>query len=311
MQMTNASKPTILVISPVRDEEEFLPGAIECIRLQSLQPVQWIVVDDGSVDKSEEIVRRAMPDMPYLKYLKSADRGFRKPGGGVVETFNVGVNGVEIKDYDYIVKLDVDLMFRKDTFRSIVDEFEHDQKLGIAGPRRYEQVYRGSHYVHSSGPRYFVGGPMKFYKRECYDAIGGLVTRAGWDGVDTIKAQMKGWATKELEMVEIYHLRPTGTASGEGIKRACYKYGDVVYYMGGNFLIFLARATYRAIEAKRPQVFIYMLSGYFISLFRKVERQSKSFRRFYKKLQRESFMDWIKYIINQVVNKKFIQPKNI
>jgi poly-beta-1,6-N-acetyl-D-glucosamine synthase len=309
--MGRMSQSAILVISPIRDEEEYICGAINCIRSQSLQPALWVVVDDGSTDKTEELVRRALPTMENLRYIKVPNRGFRKPGGGVVESFNVGISSVNLEDYDYIVKLDVDLMFGEDTFRRVIDAFETNRKLGIAGPRRYEQVYKGSHFAHSSGPRYFVGGPMKFYRRECYEAIGGLVTRAGWDGVDTIEAQMNKWATKELETVEIYHLRPTGTASGEGVKRACYKYGDVVYYMGGNFLIFFARAVYRALEAKKPRVFIYMLSGYFISLFRGVERRSISFRKFYRKLQREGFVDWVKYVLNQLINKKFIQPKNL
>ena len=223
----------IIIITPVRNEGKFIEVTIRCMASQTLLPHKWVIVNDGSTDNTESIIKKYMLVYSFINYVSIPDRGYRKPAQGVVEAFYEGLNSLKTTDCDVLAKFDADLDFPPNTLEKICNVFKGDPSLGITGGTRYEKVGDKDGLKRVLVPQGFVGGPYKFYRKVCFDDIGGLITRAGWDGVDIVKANMKGWNTGEIESLKIIHLKPTGLAEGEGLKNACEKYGNVSYYMGG------------------------------------------------------------------------------
>ena len=289
----------VVIITPVRNEAEYIGTTIKCMIRQKIKPIEWIIVDDGSTDGTKEIVESVINEFNFIRLLKKHNRGYRKPAIGVIESFNFGLSKLKNKNYNIIAKFDSDLMFPSDMIEKIVKEFKNNPKLGITGGTRYEQIKTGGPLKKVLVHKGFVGGPFKFYRKQCFYDINGLIKRAGWDGVDAIRANINGWETGEIESLKIIHLKPTGLSKGEGLKNSCQKYGDVSYYMGGFFWYFLLRIVGRSLIRMNPLVGIYMLKGYFSSYISKLPREDNNFRRYLKKKQIDNIKNWLNYYSNK------------
>lgn len=284
----------IVIITPVRNEERYIPITLECMIQQTVSPIKWIIVNDGSRDNTEKVIRKFMERHSFIDCISLPDRGMREPGRGVVEAFYEGYKKIGNTDYDILAKFDADLEFPSDTLEKICNAFRGDPKIGVTGGTRYERKDAEGPFRKVLVPKGFVGGPFKFYRKKCFQDIGGLIPRAGWDGVDTIRANMHGWKTGEIESLKMDHLKPTGTAKGEGLVRACEKYGDVSYYMGGYFWYFILRVIGRSLESRNPKVGYYMMGGYFRSKRKHEPREAHEFRKFLKRRQVQNMIYWIK-----------------
>ncbi len=289
------------IITPARNEEAYLTTTIKCMLKQTVLPAEWIIVDDGSLDNSGKIIKGFMQNHDFIKYVLLKDRGYRKPGQGVIEAFYEGYKEITIHDYDIISKFDGDLEFPPNTIETIINAFEQNPLLGITGGTRYERKTSYGPFKRVLVPKGFVGGPFKFYRKKCFEDIGGLIKRAGWDGVDTIKANMMGWKTGEIESLKIIHLKPTGSAKGEGLVRACMKYGDVSYYMGGYFWYFILRVVGRSFEGRNIKIGYHMINGYLNAKRANELRESGKFQNFLKKKQRQNMLYWINLGLKNIV----------
>ncbi len=278
----------IIIITPTRNEEKTIRTTIECMIKQTILPAKWVIVNDGSTDETEKIVLEYYNEKyPFIEYVKLADRGYRKPGKGVVEVFYEGLKKVGQIEYDIIAKFDGDLEFPPDVLEKISQAFNDDPILGITGGDIYERNKEQGPYEKLYYPEGYVCGPNKFYRKKCFEDINGLIFRSGWDGVDIIRANMKGWKTRALGSLKIYHLKNTGMAIGEGLIKACEKYGDVSYYMGGYIWYFALRIIGRSLESRNLKIGYYMLKGYMKSFRGKKGRESEEFRAFLKNKQKE------------------------
>ncbi len=284
----------VAIITPVRNEKEHIGTTIRCMADQTLLPALWVIVDDGSTDGTTEIIEERAAGHSFIKHVIVPDRGFRKPAVGVIESFYEGMKEVEKIDYDVVSKFDGDLEFPPDTIEQICRAFRENPELGITGGSRFERISPSAPLKELIVPDDYVCGIDKFYRRECFEEIGGLICRAGWDGVDTIKANMKGWKTGQLKTLKVVHLKATGTAKGEGLKKAGLKYGDISYYMGGYFWHFVLHTMKLIIFNRKPILGYYMLKGYFGALLRGEKKESADFRRALKKRQRKNVATWLK-----------------
>jgi hypothetical protein len=114
---------------------------------------------------------------------------------------------------------------------------------------------------------------------------------------------MSGWETGEIEDLKIYHLKPTGMAKGEGLKKACEKYGDVSYYMGGYFWYFMLRVIGRSINGGNIKIGYYMITGYIKSILNKEKRETKEFRKYLKRVQLKNTTYWYSILRNRMIMK--------
>jgi len=251
-----------VVITPARDEALYIEKTIESVASQTIKPVEWVIVNDGSTDDTGKIIDGCSKKYPLIHTIQRENRGFRKSGGGVIEAFYDGYNSLESKDWDYIVKLDGDLSFGDDYFERCFEYFKGNSKLGITGGMVYH-VINGVDKLEKN-PRFHVRGATKIYKKECWDAIGGLIKAPGWDALDEVKANMLGWETKSFPDLKLIHHRYTGKA--DGTWRNSVKNGTADYISGYHPIFMLLKCFKRFFQ--KPYIlgstglFYGFLSGY-------------------------------------------------
>ena len=242
-------KPNYVIISPVRDEAKFIASTIRCVAAQTILPCEWIIVDDGSSDGTAEIVESHSTQYSWIRLVRRNNRGFRHSGRGVVEAFHEGMDHLHSTDWQFLVKLDGDLSFADNYFERLFLEFHKNTSLGIAGGVLFSS--NGAEPLKPERcPQFHVRGATKVYRRECWDAIGGLISSPGWDIVDESKANMHGWTTHSFSEAAVIHHRPTGTAESKWKDQL--KNGRAYYVAGYHPLFLAAKCVYRM--ASKPYI---------------------------------------------------------
>ena len=122
-----------VIITPVRDEENYVAKTVRSVAAQTVLPTEWIIVNDGSSDRTGEILDECATQFPWMRVIHRENRGFRKSGGGVIEAFNDGFNALSRTNWDFLVKLDGDLTLPADYFEKCFEHFEQQPTLGIGG----------------------------------------------------------------------------------------------------------------------------------------------------------------------------------
>jgi len=237
-----------VVITPVRDEEAYLEKTIESVTSQTILPTEWIIVNDGSTDRTGVIADAAASKCPWLKVVHRQNRGFRKAGGGVIEAFYDGYAELNCNGWDFIAKLDGDLSFEKDYFSRCFDIFRENPKLGVGGGVILNLI-EGS-LIPEKHPLFHVRGATKIYRRACWEAIGGLILAPGWDTLDEVKANMMGFETRAFLDLKVVHYRYTGAA--DGTWKNSVKNGLANYISGYHPIFMLFKCLKRAVA--RPYI---------------------------------------------------------
>ncbi len=240
-----------VVITPLRNEEEHLDELYESMVAQTVQPSRWILVDDGSTDRSGTMVDGYADAHDWIVVTHREDRGARAPGGGIVEAF---MSGYELapKSWDFIVKFDADLAFEPDYFERCLAHFEDDASLGIGGGEIIDRLTEGTTQK-KKYPAFHVRGATKIYRRACWDQIGGLVVAKGWDTIDEVKANQLGWQTRSFPDVILTQQRETGRRAGPWADWR--KNGQAAWFCGYHPAFSLARSVRMALQ--RP----YLIQG--------------------------------------------------
>jgi glycosyltransferase involved in cell wall biosynthesis len=280
-------KTRYVVVTPARDEEETLPHTIESMRAQRIPPTRWIIVDDGSTDRTLEIARAAERELPWLEVITRQNRGHRALGGGVVDTFDEGFERLAGVDWDFVVKLDADLSFEPDYFERLLQRFDENPRLGMASGKTYlmEDGHKRIEWCHDE----HVRGPAKMYRAECYEEIGGLVAVRGWDMIDETRAQMGGWETRSYTEIELIHHRPIDGRQSN-VLSSRYKMGELYHFLGYHPLYHLARSLRSAVQ-DFPIVVggIALLLGYLSASLRGRPRYDEDYVRFVREKQMQRF----------------------
>ncbi len=237
-----------IIITPARDEEEFLEKTVAAVASQTVLPQQWIIVNDGSRDNTGAIIDRASVAHPWITARHRVDRGFRQAGGGVIATFYDGYEQIKATDWDFLIKLDADLSFSNDYFEKCFEEFKKNPHLGIAGGGIYHE--EDGELKLEKDPAFHVRGATKIYRRECWEAIGGLLRAPGWDTLDELKANMLGWKTHTFPELRLSHHRFTGAA--DGAWRDSIKNGRANYITGYHPAFMLMKCLRRLM--RRPYI---------------------------------------------------------
>ncbi len=129
------TNPLISVIIPTYNAGHFLSDAIASVRLQAYEPLETIVVDDGSTDDT----RSLMAEWPEVRYL-------HQPNQGASAARNAGIAAATS---DLLAFLDVDDLWTPDHLRLLLPHLIADPELQF--------VWGSSNYVHlAKTPRGFA-----------------------------------------------------------------------------------------------------------------------------------------------------------
>lgn len=255
-------KDKYILISPCKDEGAYIEKTLLSVLNQTIKPVQWVIVDDGSSDNSVEIINKYAEQMPFIKIV-SRPKGERKVGAGVIHAFNEGLRHVDAPEYDFLCKFDVDLDLKPKYFEILMQRMDEDPRLGTcSGKAYYIHPQSGERKSELCGDEASVG-MTKFYRRECFEQIGGFVAEVGWDGYDCHRARWFGWRAlswDEPEDLQFIHLRPMGS-SQKSIYRGRVRHGKGQFHIGAHPLFFLISSVYRSVK-QRPYI-----TGTFFSIY--------------------------------------------
>ncbi len=267
-----------IIISPVRNEERYIQETIYSVVAQTIRPIQWIIVNDGSQDKTQHIISQCLSEYPWIKLVNRVDRGFTQVGRGVIEAFSEGFKYIS-GEWDFIVKLDCDVLFDKHYFANLLQAFEFDQYLGIAGGTSF--TYIRDRLTEEKMPVFHPWAGARMYKRACFEDINGLVEDLGWDTIDLLRAHMKGWRTKRFHDFKIIHLRRM--SSRKGLWEGKVRTGRNFYITGYSLLFLCARCIYRLNERPLLVESVGVFWGYLSSMLRRnqlvVSVEEKNFLR--------------------------------
>ncbi len=295
-----------VLITPAHNEQAFIQKTIESVIQQTVLPVKWVIVDDGSTDRTAELVSgylRAYPWMELVRREPRSDRHF----AGKVHAFNAGYERVKDLPFDVIANLDADISFGPDHFEFLLRKFAQDPNLGVAGTIFSEEGYSSA--TDSFEGRTHVSGQCQLFRRQCWQEIGGYIPHraGGIDWMAVVTARMKGWKTESFREKSFFHYRHLGTAQ-RGVVSALFSYGEKDYYLGGHPAWELCRVAYRI--TKRPLLIggLAVGLGYCWAFLRRIPRPvSRELMAFHRREQ----MSKLSAIVKSLVRFKKIDNFNV
>jgi hypothetical protein len=279
------SLPPYVLITPSRNEEALIEKTIESVVHQTVLPLKWVIVNDGSTDSTGAIAERYAAKHHWIEVVNRPVRKERN-FAAKVHAFNAGKERLKDINYEIIANLDSDVVLDKDHFEFLLGKFSENPRLGVAGTVFHEEGGYSS-LTDSFEGQHYVSGQCQVFRRECFEEIGGyFANKAGgidWIAVET--ARMKGWKTRSFKEKSFFHHRPLGTAE-RGILAASFSYGQKDYFLGGHPLWELFRVSYRM--TKRPFILdgLALGLGYGLAAIQRRERPiSKEFMDFHRREQ--------------------------
>jgi glycosyltransferase involved in cell wall biosynthesis len=227
----NYKKPAYVLITAAKNEESYIEKTIRSIGRQTILPIKWIIINDGSTDNTENIINKYLHEFNYIESEildSSANRNFASK----VYAINRAEDKIIAFPYDYIGILDADITLQESYYEKVLEMFENNSKLGIAGGVLKE--YDGVRFVNRIYSPWSVSGGIQLFRRKCYEEIGGLIPLK-WGGEDAIAeaaARMHKWEVKSFPDIIGYHHRATGTGNDAGLLSTCFQRGLQDYFYG-------------------------------------------------------------------------------
>jgi len=260
-----------VLVTPARNEAAVIGRTLESVVAQTRPPLRWVIVDDGSTDRTAEIVLEYARRYEWIVLIQRphrTDRNF----AGKVHAVNAGLDVVKDLSVEVFGNLDADVSFDPGYMEFLLQKFEGDHQLGVAGTPFTQEGGYDSTRDSFEGENY-VAGPCQLFRSQCFREIGGYVPNpaGGVDWIAVMTARMRGWKVMAFPEKRFHHHRSMGTAE-RGEVSAMFSYGEKDYYLGGSPLWELVRGAYRM--TKRPVVGggVALILGYTWAAVRRVRR---------------------------------------
>lgn len=245
-------KTQYVLITPVHNEEQFIEHVIESVITQTVLPEKWLIVDDGSTDRSGEIIKGYAAEHDFIEYYPLQRSDIQTYYSRRIKVILAGIEYISYVDYDFLAILDADLTLGTTYYESILREFERNPKLGIASGTYVNSVGGRLQKVLRDSDNISTPGGLQVFRWECYDSIGGHapLRYGGSDALVGILARMNGWETRCFPQYVAIHYRPTGVWGGSSILKARFRQGMQEYDLGTHPVFMVAKSVRRAILEK-------------------------------------------------------------
>lgn len=284
-----------VLITPARNEEAYIAQTIESVVKQTILPMKWVIVSDGSTDGTDDIVRKHAVNYKWIEFLRLPERRDRHFAGKVL-AFNAGYAKVKALDYQVIGNIDADISFDDEFMFYLLTKFSENQFLGVSGaPFREETQQYDYRYTNTE----HVSGACQLFRRECFEAIGGYIPlKAG--GVDlaaVLTARMKGWQTRTFLDKTFNHNKKTQSAKYSSLSSK-FRSGYHDYLMGGHLIWQIFRSVYQM--SKKPLIIggCALLLGHLWATVTRVEPiVSKDLVDFRQKEQKRRLRDYFRKLL--------------
>jgi glycosyltransferase involved in cell wall biosynthesis len=278
------------IIIPTYNEEQFILLTLQSLVEQTILPSRVVVVNDGSTDSTAELVAAFTKEYPFISLVNKTSDAIHLPGSKVIQAFQKGLESVD-DNYDFIVKVDADLIFPANYFETVISHFKSDERIGMAGGFCYVEK-NGDWVLENLTDKEHIRGALKAYRKETFKEIGGLKPAMGWDTVDELLCQFYNWKIKTDETLHVKHLKPTGANYST---TARYKQGEAFYTLGYGFWITAIASAKLALRKNKPLLFLDYMNGFWKA--KKVkkpllvnEEQAKFIRKYrWKKIKEKLF----------------------
>jgi glycosyltransferase involved in cell wall biosynthesis len=287
------NSPCYVLLTAAYNEESFIAETIESIVSQTVLPTKWVIVSDGSSDRTDEIVQRYANVHQFIKCLR-VERTQPRGVGSKINALSLAHNEVESTDYQFVGNVDADVSLQRDYFETLLARFEREGTLGITGGMVYERQGR-EFRARLSNSVSSVAHAAQLVRRECYRAIGGYraLKYGGEDWYAEVDARMKGWHVEAIANLAIMHHRVTGSADWS--LRHCFREGRMDFSVGSLPTFELFKCVRRIPERPLLVGAILRLAGFCSGYATKEERVvSAEFVRFLRTEQKHRLKGYVK-----------------
>ena len=246
------------IVIPAHNESAFIKLTLDSLAAQTVLPKKVVVVNDNSTDNTAPLVIDFAHKNPWISLVNKSSEAIHLPGSKVIQAFQKGLETLD-NNYDFIVKLDADLILPPNYFESIIKTFESDAQIGMVGGFAYIEK-NGNWILENLTDKDHIRGAFKAYRKACFAQMGGLKPAMGWDTVDELLCKFYGWKVVTIPELKVKHLKPTGANYN---KTARYKQGEAFYSLGYGFWITTIASAKLALMKKKPLLFFDYMTGFF------------------------------------------------
>ena len=300
---SETNKLAYVLITPCRNEARLIEETLKSVVAQTIPPLKWVIVNDGSTDTTADIVAKYVEQYSWIELINRPARKERN-FAGKVHAFNEGLQRVQDLKFDLVANLDADISFGPDHFEFLLSKFMENPALGVAGTA-YTQDGGWDSTRDSFEGETSVHGGLQFFRYQCFLDIGGYCANrlGGIDWIAVTTARMKGWETRNYPDRRYHHSRIMGTAEKSPLG-AAFDYGKKDYFLGGSPLWELCRVAFRM--TKKPFVLggVALLLGYCTAAVRRLKRPvSRDLVRFHRREQ----MKKLRLILGSMIKLRRVQ----
>ena len=263
-----------LLIIPTHNEEKNILFTLKSLQQQTFQDFFCVIVNDGSTDKTKEIVEEFIShQLSTVNYqLQNLDFSQHEPGAKVVRTFNKGLESVDLKDFDVICKFDADIIFPSDYLMKLNAIYETNPKAGmVSGLVKIKKSIfenklafdfkdeKHQWKFENLSSKNHVRGPIKSYRKECFLEMNGLRPVLGWDNIDVMLAKKNGWEILTIKDLWVKHLRPTAF---QYKNQKAEKLGEYFYNIGLNLPLTMISSAKSSLKNRSFSEFFTTMKSY-------------------------------------------------
>jgi len=263
-------RASYVLVTPARNEEAFIERTLQAVIAQTLLPRRWVIVSDGSIDRTDAIINRYARQHAFIQLVRIPGQE-RRTFSSKVYAFNAGYECLQGEEYAFVGILDADVSVAPDYYERVLNIFQQNDRLGIAGGVKHE--WSSSKFQPVLCSKNSVGGPFQLFRRACFEEIGGFlpIEGGGEDAVAEIMARMRGWEVASFSELTVFHHRRTGKATGRVLHMAFHE-GIKCFLLGYHPLFQTVKSLYRIKEKPYFVGSVLLMTGYLVAAMRRYKK---------------------------------------